>query len=585
VYILLSATYTDFFLTPTQALVQPGSLAFDPFVGTGSILIALSSFGALPFGAEVDANQLNNGARDGDKDDKAGKADGKDDREDGLNESGKSKSGYGGAGSLDCSKEQADFAPAPLEKVRGIVVQINGINPRTGFRVIKEALAGESGSVKTVRFVEKFNGGKKVYARFVEAAAAGAAVASVKVIDGNEVTIVLLEGEDEHHYWVRLWEKQAQSQRAAGTKATPATKLLQERQQGQLLAIEVLEQRLANCEAMLAATAHRQQQQCDQCVTQQHQQHQQQHQQHQDRTKQRAYLPTKSKAWSKHHKLQQRKKCREDKRERKGRSLFSNFSHYQLPMPELILCDAGRMPLRSVMDSWPTRERSTRAEIKGSAGRGSIKGSAGRGSILFDAIVTDPPYFFRNRSAKKQHGFNISLQQPKRADQEAEEVVPKQEGLVGFEAGSALFVAVIDGLLNLAATSLRCGGRLVYLLPCPYGFDNENLPAHPCLRLVASSEQPITPHYARRVITMEKFAPYDPGRHAQGVRPSWDPVPWQSNAEDLQQQQQQQQQQRHLDTSAMTMTTPSVATKGSLFCFVDPSAARQQRPAGRSKNC
>ncbi len=34
-------------LMVTQALVQPGQLVYDPFVGTGSILIAAAHFGAL----------------------------------------------------------------------------------------------------------------------------------------------------------------------------------------------------------------------------------------------------------------------------------------------------------------------------------------------------------------------------------------------------------------------------------------------------------------------------------------------------------------------------------------------------------
>jgi tRNA (guanine10-N2)-methyltransferase len=34
-------------LMATQALVQPGQLVYDPFVGTGSILIAAAHFGAL----------------------------------------------------------------------------------------------------------------------------------------------------------------------------------------------------------------------------------------------------------------------------------------------------------------------------------------------------------------------------------------------------------------------------------------------------------------------------------------------------------------------------------------------------------
>lgn len=35
------------FLMANQALVKPGKLVYDPFVGTGSILVAAAHFGAM----------------------------------------------------------------------------------------------------------------------------------------------------------------------------------------------------------------------------------------------------------------------------------------------------------------------------------------------------------------------------------------------------------------------------------------------------------------------------------------------------------------------------------------------------------
>lgn len=40
------------------ALVGPGSLAFDPFVGTGSFLYTTSAFGAYSIGSDIDGRQL-----------------------------------------------------------------------------------------------------------------------------------------------------------------------------------------------------------------------------------------------------------------------------------------------------------------------------------------------------------------------------------------------------------------------------------------------------------------------------------------------------------------------------------------------
>ena len=42
------------FLMANQAEIKPGSLVIDPFVGTGSILIACSALGAECFGSDID---------------------------------------------------------------------------------------------------------------------------------------------------------------------------------------------------------------------------------------------------------------------------------------------------------------------------------------------------------------------------------------------------------------------------------------------------------------------------------------------------------------------------------------------------
>ena len=64
-------------------------------------------------------------------------------------------------------------------------------------------------------------------------------------------------------------------------------------------------------------------------------------------------------------------------------------------------------------------------------------------------------------------------------------------------------------LLDNAARLLNMGGRLVYLLPCTSDFILAELPVHPCLRLVANSEERLTIHLSRRLITMEKCETYD----------------------------------------------------------------------------
>lgn len=49
------------FLMANQALVKPGKFVYDPFVGTGSILVAAAHFGAITMGADIDIRVVRDG--------------------------------------------------------------------------------------------------------------------------------------------------------------------------------------------------------------------------------------------------------------------------------------------------------------------------------------------------------------------------------------------------------------------------------------------------------------------------------------------------------------------------------------------
>lgn len=49
------------FLMANQGLAQPGKLIYDPFVGTGSILVAAAHFGAMTMGADIDIRVVRDG--------------------------------------------------------------------------------------------------------------------------------------------------------------------------------------------------------------------------------------------------------------------------------------------------------------------------------------------------------------------------------------------------------------------------------------------------------------------------------------------------------------------------------------------
>lgn len=67
-------------------------------------------------------------------------------------------------------------------------------------------------------------------------------------------------------------------------------------------------------------------------------------------------------------------------------------------------------------------------------------------------------------------------------------------------------IDVMVDLLDRAARNLIIGGRLVYLLPVfVEEYREEHVLVHPCLELVANSEQGLTSRLSRRLITMKKI--------------------------------------------------------------------------------
>ncbi|CAI7853704.1 unnamed protein product, partial [Closterium sp. NIES-54] len=67
----------------------------------------------------------------------------------------------------------------------------------------------------------------------------------------------------------------------------------------------------------------------------------------------------------------------------------------------------------------------------------------------------------------------------------------------------------LHDLLDTAARLLVIGGRLVYFYPAAREeYVPEEIPGHPCLKLVANSEQILTKRWSRRLVTMVKVALY-----------------------------------------------------------------------------
>lgn len=144
-----------------------------------------------------------------------------------------------------------------------------------------------------------------------------------------------------------------------------------------------------------------------------------------------------------------------------NKDVFSNFTQYGLPLPELLRADNSKCPLQM--------------------------------NDFFDTIICDPPYGIR--AGAKKSGVPLDKQHtiPK---QFFENHFPRTQPYESEE--------LMSDLLTMAATSLKLSGRLVYILPSTYDFTIQDLPVHPHLQLVFNCEQPLTSTYARRVIVMER---------------------------------------------------------------------------------
>lgn len=175
-----------------------------------------------------------------------------------------------------------------------------------------------------------------------------------------------------------------------------------------------------------------------------------------------------------------------DLRVLKGRSkdenIFSNFKQYGLPPPELVRSD-NAIYHRHYRNHMP----------------------------LFDAIVTDPPYGIRagaRKSGPRKDGEVRPIPEEHRYDHIA-------------QTKPYAVSDVMADLLNVAAMTLKMGGRICYVIPSMLDFnEEEDLPRHDCLRLVSVCFQPLG-DYGRRTVTMEKVKEYDIKKKSEYLKNAW----------------------------------------------------------------
>uniref|UniRef100_A0A240PL00 tRNA (guanine(10)-N(2))-methyltransferase TRMT11 n=1 Tax=Anopheles epiroticus TaxID=199890 RepID=A0A240PL00_9DIPT len=116
-------------------------------------------------------------------------------------------------------------------------------------------------------------------------------------------------------------------------------------------------------------------------------------------------------------------------------------------------------------------------------------------SILFDSIITDPPYGIREATER------IEFKTQRRA-------TAMTEDAVHYPSTSPYQLCqMYKDLLQFSARHLKLGGRLVCWFPMlRKDAGSDVLPRHKCLQLVANSEQPLSGYSSRRLLTYEKIS-------------------------------------------------------------------------------
>lgn len=159
----------------------------------------------------------------------------------------------------------------------------------------------------------------------------------------------------------------------------------------------------------------------------------------------------------------------------KDTSIFCNFKEYNLPVPEIIRIDTGAWTRDSSAEA--TRKRTSKPWV--------------------DAILTDPPYGIR-ASVRK-----VTKKGP--VDNKEEHKMRSSSYIPATSTISSS--AVIEDLLNLAATFLVDGGLLVFLLPVSLSSPRSDVAAavHPDLKLQAASLQSLSAGVGRVLMTMRRL--------------------------------------------------------------------------------
>ena len=173
----------------------------------------------------------------------------------------------------------------------------------------------------------------------------------------------------------------------------------------------------------------------------------------------------------------------------KNQTIWKNFEHYGLPKPDIVRSDNALY------------HRHYRHHTHGgsSGGSGNANNNNSIAPPLYDAIVCDPPYGIR--AGARQTGSKLDKPRPVLEANRHDHIAQTKAYAVSD---------VMSDLLDVAARTLKVGGRLVYIIPSFRDFDEDrDLPRHDCLELVHTCYQPFSIELGRRIVAMTKIADYD----------------------------------------------------------------------------
>ncbi|OEU12774.1 hypothetical protein FRACYDRAFT_244047 [Fragilariopsis cylindrus CCMP1102] len=190
-----------------------------------------------------------------------------------------------------------------------------------------------------------------------------------------------------------------------------------------------------------------------------------------------------------------------------NQTIWKNFDHYKLPRPEIVRSD-NALYHRHYRHHRPTTTTHISSSTTATTTTATTTNIAPH---LYDAIICDPPYGIR--AGARQTGSKLDNPRPVLEENRHNHIAQTKTYSVSD---------VMSDLLDVAASTLKVGGRLVYIIPSFRDFEEDrDLPRHDCLELIDSCFQPFSNDLGRRIVAMKKIIDYDVSKRTEYLQSIW----------------------------------------------------------------